>query len=169
MLPFCCWRAVAVALTGLPLREFVDGARAAHSPKRAVACRWRRSRSACWRCSSIRCDGVICGHPSVYRRCAWCASQKEVFTLKELEKICPKRKGIGVWRAVACVLSVCARRAASAVGKSVKEVLQGLVDDYLVETDRIGASNYFWAFPSNDYNTVRRRVGHVRGYPCVVW
>ena len=28
--------------------------------------------------------------------------------------------------------------------QSVKEVLQGLVDDELVHMDRIGASNYFW-------------------------
>lgn len=31
---------------------------------------------------------------------------------------------------------------------SVKEVLQSLVDDGMVDTDRIGTSNYFWAFPS---------------------
>ena len=37
---------------------------------------------------------------------------------------------------------------------SVKDVLQSLVDDGLVDTDRIGTSNYFWAFPSKVANTV---------------
>jgi len=31
---------------------------------------------------------------------------------------------------------------------SVKEILQGLVDDGMVDTDKIGTSVYFWAFPS---------------------
>ncbi|KAI9030044.1 meiotic nuclear division protein 1 [Phycomyces nitens] len=33
------------------------------------------------------------------------------------------------------------------VSQSIKEVLQSLVDDGLVMTDKIGASNYFWSFP----------------------
>ena len=37
---------------------------------------------------------------------------------------------------------------------TVKEILQGLVDDGLVDTDRIGTSNYFWAFPSKASNKV---------------
>ena len=53
---------------------------------------------------------------------------KEVFLLKDLEKIAPKTKGIIV--------------------QSVKDVVQSLVDDNLVETDKIGTSVYFWAFPS---------------------
>uniref|UniRef100_UPI00398F5F15 meiotic nuclear division protein 1 homolog isoform X2 n=1 Tax=Pristiophorus japonicus TaxID=55135 RepID=UPI00398F5F15 len=53
---------------------------------------------------------------------------KDVFQLKDLEKIAPKEKGI--------------------TSMSVKEVLQSLVDDAMVDTDRIGTSNYFWAFPS---------------------
>lgn len=31
---------------------------------------------------------------------------------------------------------------------SVKDILQSLVDDGMVDSDRIGTSNYFWAFPS---------------------
>ncbi|KAA0722336.1 Meiotic nuclear division protein 1 -like protein [Triplophysa tibetana] len=31
---------------------------------------------------------------------------------------------------------------------SVKEVLQSLVDDNMVDTERVGTSNYYWAFPS---------------------
>ena len=34
------------------------------------------------------------------------------------------------------------------VSQSVKDVVQSLVDDNLVNTDKIGTSVYFWAFPS---------------------
>ncbi|CAG7826373.1 unnamed protein product [Allacma fusca] len=54
--------------------------------------------------------------------------RKDVFQLKELEKIAPKEKGI--------------------ISQSVKEVVQGLVDDGYVDSDKIGTSVYFWAFPS---------------------
>lgn len=49
------------------------------------------------------------------------------FFLKELEKIAPKEKQIIV--------------------QSVKDVVQNLVDDGLVDTDKIGTSVYFWSFP----------------------
>ncbi|KLT43426.1 meiotic nuclear division protein 1 [Cutaneotrichosporon oleaginosum] len=58
----------------------------------------------------------------------------EFFTLKELEKVAPKQKGI--------------------VQQSVKEILDELVSDGLVSADKIGTSNcqpflpHFWAFPS---------------------
>ncbi|XP_030848113.1 meiotic nuclear division protein 1 homolog isoform X2 [Strongylocentrotus purpuratus] len=54
--------------------------------------------------------------------------KKGVFQLKEIEKIAPKEKGI--------------------TPMAVKDVLQSLVDDGLVDSDRIGTSNYYWAFPS---------------------
>ncbi|XP_050427152.1 meiotic nuclear division protein 1 homolog [Adelges cooleyi] len=54
--------------------------------------------------------------------------KKDFFQLKDLEKIAPKEKQI--------------------VLQSVKEVVQNLVDDGLVDTDKIGSSVYFWAFPS---------------------
>jgi len=44
-----------------------------------------------------------------------------------LEKIAPKEKQIIV--------------------QSVKDVIQNLVDDGLVDTDKIGTSVYFWSFP----------------------
>lgn len=37
---------------------------------------------------------------------------------------------------------------------SVKDVLQSLVDDGMVDSDRIGTSNYFWALPSKASNIV---------------
>jgi len=53
--------------------------------------------------------------------------KKEVMNLKELEKLGPK-SGI--------------------VLQSVKEVLDSLCSDYLVEGDKIGSANFFWALPS---------------------
>ncbi|XP_033114051.1 meiotic nuclear division protein 1 homolog [Anneissia japonica] len=43
-------------------------------------------------------------------------------------------------------------------GMSVKEVVQSLVDDAMVDTDRIGTSNYFWAFPSKASQTRKRKI-----------
>ena len=40
--------------------------------------------------------------------------------------------------------------------QSVKPVLQSLVDDNLVRSERIGTSNYFWAFPSEAVNVVSK-------------
>lgn len=53
--------------------------------------------------------------------------KKEFFTLKELETCVPKDCGI--------------------VQQAVKDVLQGLVDDGLVQTDKIGTNVCFWSFP----------------------
>ena len=41
-----------------------------------------------------------------------------------------------------------------AVAQSVKDVLQSLVDDNIVQTEKIGTSNYYWAFPSHATITV---------------
>ena len=38
---------------------------------------------------------------------------------------------------------------------SVKEVLQSLVDDSMVDTEKIGTSVYFWALPSKASQNVR--------------
>ncbi|KAK9980931.1 hypothetical protein ABG768_000512 [Culter alburnus] len=63
---------------------------------------------------------------------------KDVFQLKDIEKIAPKSKGI--------------------TPMSVKEVLQSLVDDNMVDTERVGTSNYYWAFPSKALHTRKRRL-----------
>ncbi|CAI5737222.1 unnamed protein product [Hyaloperonospora brassicae] len=52
---------------------------------------------------------------------------KEVFNLKEIEKLGAK---------------------AGVVLQTVKDVNQALVDDTLVDCDKIGSGNYFWSFPS---------------------
>ncbi|XP_073897417.1 meiotic nuclear division protein 1 homolog isoform X2 [Castor canadensis] len=63
---------------------------------------------------------------------------KDVFQLKDMEKIAPKEKGI--------------------TAMSVKEVLQSLVDDGMVDCERIGTSNYYWAFPSKALHARKRRL-----------
>jgi len=68
--------------------------------------------------------------------------KKDFFLLKELEKIGPKEKGI--------------------VSQSVKEVVQSLVDDDLVDSDKIGTSVYFWAFPSKATAIRKRKLDDTR-------
>ncbi|CAB3234322.1 unnamed protein product [Arctia plantaginis] len=62
---------------------------------------------------------------------------KDFFQLKELEKIAPKEKAITM--------------------QSVKEVVQSLVDDHLVDSEKIGTSIYFWSFPSKAKNAQKRK------------
>ena len=57
--------------------------------------------------------------------------KKDVFNLKEIEKLGAKR---GV------------------VFQAIKDVNQSLVDDNLVQFDRIGAGAFFWALPSEGYS-----------------
>jgi len=57
---------------------------------------------------------------------------KDVYTLKELEKVAPKSKGI--------------------TQQSVKDIVQALCDDSEIKNDKIGISNYFWCFPSDELN-----------------
>ncbi|KAK9505342.1 hypothetical protein O3M35_009423 [Rhynocoris fuscipes] len=64
--------------------------------------------------------------------------KKEFFQMKELEKIAPKEKGI--------------------ISQSVKDVVQSLVDDGMVDTEKIGTSVYFWAFPSKAKNSRKRQL-----------
>lgn len=64
--------------------------------------------------------------------------QKDFFQLKELERLCQKEKGI--------------------TSMSVKEILTSLVDDGMVDTDKIGTSVYFWAFPSKASQNVRNSI-----------
>jgi len=63
---------------------------------------------------------------------------RDVYQLKDLEKIAPKLKGI--------------------TSMSVKDVVTSLVDDGMVDTDKIGTSVYFWAFPSKVYSGKKRKI-----------
>ncbi|BFU25037.1 Mnd1 family protein [Entamoeba histolytica HM-1:IMSS-B] len=65
---------------------------------------------------------------------------REVYLIKELEKIAPKEKGI--------------------VSKTVEEVLKELVDDGIVHSEKIGTSVYFWGFPSEEF--VNKKVENER-------
>jgi len=63
---------------------------------------------------------------------------KDVYLLKDLEKLAPKLKGI--------------------TSMSVKDVVTSLVDDGMVDTDKIGTSVYFWAFPSKASANRKRKL-----------
>jgi hypothetical protein len=66
---------------------------------------------------------------------------KDFYLLKELEKIAPKQKGI--------------------ISQSVKDVLQSLVDDNLVDTDKVGTSSFYWAFPSKALASRQSRMSEL--------
>ena len=53
---------------------------------------------------------------------------QDFFQLKDVEKICSQEKGI--------------------VQNTVKDVLQHLVEDGLINSEKIGTSTYYWALPS---------------------
>ncbi|PWA02915.1 hypothetical protein BB558_000916 [Smittium angustum] len=61
--------------------------------------------------------------------------KKSFFQLKELEKMGSKEKKISLM--------------------TIKDTLQALVDDGLAHLEKIGTSNYYWAFPSE--GAVKRR------------
>ncbi|KCZ81108.1 hypothetical protein H312_01474 [Anncaliia algerae PRA339] len=63
---------------------------------------------------------------------------KEFYTLKELESIFPKKLGINY--------------------KQVKEIIDALVSDELIRTEKLGISNYFWSFPSQGLIVKRKKV-----------
>lgn len=46
----------------------------------------------------------------------------------------------------------------SPAAMSVKEVLQSLVDDGMVDCERIGTSNYYWAFPSKALHARKHKL-----------
>jgi hypothetical protein len=47
-----------------------------------------------------------------------------------------------------------------AASMAIKDVLQSLVDDNMVHAERIGSSNYYWAFPSEGASVVRLQLPH---------
>merc|ERR1739848_196513 len=65
------------------------------------------------------------------------ADSKEVYNLKELEKL-GAQNGI--------------------VFNMVKDVLQSLVDDNIVESDKIGSGNYFWCLPSRVMQSIEENI-----------
>lgn len=64
------------------------------------------------------------------------SEKKEFFQLKELEKI-SKEKGL--------------------IQNQVKEILQSLVDDGTVESDKIGSTLFYWSFPAKRIEENRKK------------
>lgn len=58
--------------------------------------------------------------------------KQEFFQLKDVEKLCSQEKGITV--------------------QTIKDILLSLVDDGLIESDKIGTSTYYWSLPSRALN-----------------
>ena len=67
--------------------------------------------------------------------------KKEFMLLKEVEKFAYREKGI--------------------VTQSAKDVLQSLVDDDMINSDKIGSSVYFWSFPSSSLVTRKKRLNEL--------
>jgi DNA repair exonuclease SbcCD ATPase subunit len=64
--------------------------------------------------------------------------KQDFFQLKDIEKMVPVEKGI--------------------VLQSVKDILTSLVDDGLVDSEKIGTSVYYWALPSKALNNREQTV-----------
>ncbi|OQR75745.1 meiotic nuclear division protein 1-like, partial [Tropilaelaps mercedesae] len=65
-----------------------------------------------------------------------------VFQLKDVENIASKEKGV--------------------VSQAVKDILKSLVDDELVDSDKIGTSTYYWVFPSKALAERDARLANLR-------
>jgi hypothetical protein len=57
----------------------------------------------------------------------------------------------------------------AAVSQSVKDVIQNLVNDELVDSDKIGSGNFYWSFPSkasrkreNKLESLRKSIGETK-------
>lgn len=88
-------------------------------------------------------------------------SRKKCFTSKSLKKWFPrKRVSVSLFllqEDVACIdlFRVCySPFFYGAAAMTVKDTLQELLDDGLVDQEKVGSSNYFWAFPSKGANVV---------------
>lgn len=67
--------------------------------------------------------------------------KQDFFQLKDVEKLCSAEKGIVV--------------------QSIKDVLQSLVDDGLVESEKIGTSVYYWSLPSRALQKRNQKIGQL--------
>ena len=77
-----------------------------------------------------------------------------MFNLKEIEKWGSKR-GVGKW------LLLCRGINKFVVLQTIKDINQSLVDDNLVETDKLGAGAFFWALPSKGYQSRQNLISNV--------
>ncbi|XP_037805887.1 meiotic nuclear division protein 1 homolog [Lucilia sericata] len=65
----------------------------------------------------------------------------DVYQLKDLERLAPQEKGI--------------------VMQSVKTTLQELVDNGLVQSEKISGSLYYWSFPSENIKRLEKQINDV--------
>lgn len=62
---------------------------------------------------------------------------------------------------------------AGVVTQTIKDVVQSLVDDRLVEMEKIGSANFYWSFPSKAKSEVRQKMRLLeflcprKGLPCL--
>ncbi|XP_005184551.1 meiotic nuclear division protein 1 homolog [Musca domestica] len=70
----------------------------------------------------------------------------DVYQLKDLERIAPKEKGV--------------------VMQSVKGILQELVNNGLVQCEKISGSFYYWSFPSETLKKLQRELQEVEAKTC---
>lgn len=71
----------------------------------------------------------------------WFHEKQEFFQLKDVEKHCSADKGI--------------------TQQSIKDVLTSLVDDGLIDSEKIGTSVYFWSLPSKALQKRREQVRRI--------
>ena len=70
---------------------------------------------------------------------------QDVFQLKDVEKMAPK-KGV--------------------IMQSVKDCVNQLVADNLIETDKIGSSTYFWMFKNKQVNAKNKQLDQMKRNMC---
>ena len=67
--------------------------------------------------------------------------KQDFFQLKDVEKLCSSEKGI--------------------VLQSIKDILTSLVDDGLVDSEKIGTSIYYWSLPSKALQKRREKIAQI--------
>lgn len=72
----------------------------------------------------------------------WFYQKKEFFVLKDIEKIVPKETGMP--------------------GQTVQDILKSLVNDNLVDTEKIGTSTFYWAFPSKAKHIKKQELDRLK-------
>ena len=65
--------------------------------------------------------------------------KQDFFQLKDIEKLCSQEKGITL--------------------NTIKDILTSLVDDGLVESEKIGTSVYYWSLPSKALKSRQESIG----------
>ena len=68
--------------------------------------------------------------------------KQDFFQLKDIEKLCSTEKGITL--------------------NTIKDILQSLVDDGLVDSEKIGTSIYYWSFPSKALKKRQEQIEKIK-------